>query len=242
MHRAAFLWLFVLLCAGSVSAGTKNKPAANAPIIQLKVKGDRAIEVVVGPMDQSQVIVYLHGVCGNPLAFESWALAASQHATFISMRGDLACKKTKGRYKWSYDFATLNTRIDRAIAAANKLRWDLVDSVQPAELDKSNVVLIGYSQGAHRVESMAERFKDRFPRVVMIAPALEPQLAKLKHSERVLLIAGEKDAKRHIRKGYDKLRRAGRTVKYLELPGARHGEYGPDAQRVMAQGLDWLYK
>ena len=58
----------------------KNKPVANAPIIQLKAKGARAIEVVVGPTDSPQVIIYLHGVCGNPLAFESWALAASQHA------------------------------------------------------------------------------------------------------------------------------------------------------------------
>ncbi len=248
MRRLAVLWVIVLLAAtlsaaGNVaSAGTKKRPA-NAPTsVTLEVPGDRKIEVLAGPADSKNVIIYLHGVCGNPLAFQSWAAAASQQATFISMRGDLACKKTKGRFRWSYRLDKLNRRISRAIDRANEWRYDLADSEQPANLDKSQVVLIGYSQGAHRVQSLAQRFSERFRRVVMIAPAKEPQLVKLKKSERVLLIAGEKDAKRHIQRGYDKLRKAGRTVKYLELPGARHGEYGPDAQRVMAEGLNWLYK
>jgi predicted esterase len=176
-------------------------------------------------------------VCGNPLAFQSWAKAAAAHATFISMRGDLKCEKRKRRYKWSYNFKGLDQRIDRVIAAANELRGD---DAKP--LDESEVVLIGYSQGAHRVETMAHRYPKRYPRVVIIAPAREPDPFKLRKSERILLIAGEKDAKKHIRKGYEKLKKNGATAKYLELPGARHGEYGPEAQRVMAEGLDWLYK
>lgn len=247
MRRGVWPWLLVLLFVAATGTApsalqAKDKDKATAPIIAVEVPGDRTIEVVLGPMQTSKVIVYLHGVCGNPLAFETWAAAAREHATFISMRGDRACKKRKGRYEWSYDLAGLNRRIDRAIDAVDKLRSDLVDSTEPAKLDRSQVVLIGYSQGAHRVESMAHRFHERFPRVVIIAPAREPDAAKLNVSERVLLIAGEKDAKKHIRDAHDKLEKAGRPVKYLELPEARHGEYGPQAQEVMAQGLDWLYK
>lgn len=229
------------LCPGTSSAEEK-KPAASVPIRTVKVPGDRNIEVAFGPHDASDVILYLHGVCGDPLAFESWAAAASERSTFISLRGDLKCDKRKGRYKWSYDFVRMNRRIDRAIDAAEKLREDLVDSNMPAKLDRDEVVIIGYSQGAHRVESMAHRFPERFARIAMIAPARAPEASKLKESERVLLIAGEKDAKKHIQDGRDALAKQGNAVKYLELPGARHGEYGPKAQLVMAQGLDWLYK
>ncbi len=218
------------------------QPSANAPIWTLKVKGDRNVEVVFGPLDGSEVIVYLHGVCGDPLAFGSWAKAAGKHATLISMRGDEPCEKRKGRFQWSYAFAALERRIDRAIAAAEEARSHLVDSVEPAPLTRDGVVLMGYSQGAHRVEAMAHRFPARFSRVALMAPAREPDAAKLQDASRVLLVAGEKDAKKHIQAGRDALEKQGQPVKYLELPGAGHGEYGPEAQRVMAEGLDWLYK
>lgn len=246
-RRGVLMWLPLVALAEAVSVSTSSakppqKPAANAPIMTMKVAGDRNIEVALGPIHAADVIVYLHGVCGDPLAFQSWAAAASERSTLISLRGDLKCDKRRGRYKWSYDFARTNRRIDRAIDAVEAWRNDMVDSEQPAELDRDHIVLIGYSQGAQRVQSMAHRFPDRFERIAMIAPPRAPEAAKLKKADRVLLMAGEKDAKKHIQEGRDALEKQGNTVKYLELPGAHHGEYGPKAQLVMAQGLDWLYK
>ena len=37
------------------------------------------------------------------------------------------------------------------------------------------------------------------------------------------------------------IRKTRRPVRYLELPKARHGEYGPEGPRVMAEGLAWLF-
>lgn len=239
MRRLGVLcWLVVLVLTGTLAAGAgESNDDSEPPIVHLRVKGDRHVEVVLGPDDSANVIVYLHGVCGNPLAFRSWASAASAHATFISMRGDLECEKRKRRFKWSYNFKGLDQRIDRVIDAVEELRDE-----EAEPLDRGSVVLVGYSQGAHRVETMAHRYPKRYGRVVIIAPARAPDPFKLRKSERVLLIAGEKDAKKHIREGYEKLKKSGTAVKYLELPGARHGEYGPEAHRVMADGLEWLYK
>jgi hypothetical protein len=53
-------------------------------------------------------------------------------------------------------------------------------------------------------------------------------------------MAGGRDARAHIRSGHQKLLRAGLNSRYLELPGARHGQYGPHALRVMSDGLRWV--
>jgi predicted esterase len=236
----AMAWLAV---AGPVAAlAQTSRPARSRRSVSQKVPGDRAIEVALGPVDSPRAIAYLHGQCGDPLAFQSWEAAATAHATLISLRGDLSCKKRKGRSEWSYNLDRHVRRIDKGLDVANELRWTAVDSVSVTDIDKSHVLLIGYSQGAHRVQSLVHHAPKRFPRVAIIAPAKMPDVAKLQQAERILLMAGERDAKKHIQEGRDALNKAGATVLYLELPGARHGEYGPEAERVMAQGLEWLYK
>jgi predicted esterase len=206
------------------------------------VPGDRPIEVVLGSATSARAIVYLHGSCGDPLAFESWRQAAVAHATFISLRGDEKCTDRPGRSSWSFDYALLDRRILRAMDVVDAFRSDLVDSTPPVPLDRDDIVLIGYSQGAHRVQWMAARFPDRYRRVALIAISTEPSVARLSRAERVLLMAGGWDARSHIYDGHEALKKAGKTVRYLELPKARHGEYGPEAPSTMADGLDWLFK
>jgi predicted esterase len=255
-----WLGILVLLAAlgwfgqpsGPAAAQEEACPEEDAPIalaedgehlsLRVAVKGDKPVEAVLGPEDNGNVIVYLHGVCGDVMAFKSWVAAATKHATFISMRGEEKCDKRPGRHKWVYDNRRLEVRIDKAIAAVETLRQAGADSRVIVPLDPTKVVLVGYSQGAHRVESMARHDPGRFPRVVVIAPAREPHVESFEKSDRVVLMAGEKDAKQHIKDAYDKLKAAGKEVSYLELPGARHGEYGPEGERVMGEGFDWLYK
>ena len=223
-----------LACGDDASAQTAAVagPSNTAPI-QLAVEGDTPIEVVAGPTDSDRVVIYLHGVCGDVHAFGSWVGAATRHATFIAMRGDLPCEQRRGRYKWSYNYAHLNRRILKAIRAANALR--------PKPLDDTDVALIGYSQGARRAELMAAHFPQRYRRVAIIAIVSEPSPDLLSKAHSILLMAGSRDARQHIKDGAEKLRRSGKRVQYMELPGARHGEYGPDAPRVMRIALDWLF-
>jgi len=211
-----------------VPSAAAVKPEA----VTIQVPNDTPIEVVFGPKQSQRVIVYLHGVCGDPLAFESWVGAAARHATFISLRGDQKCRKRPGRFKWSYNYQRNNKRITAAIEAAAKARG--------AALDTGKVVLMGYSQGAGRTEAMARRFPDRYRRIAIIAIVSEPRVANLRRADAVLLMAGSLDAHKHIQDGANKLARAGKRVRYIELPGARHGEYGDEAPRVMRVALDWL--
>jgi len=211
------------------------------------VPGDTPVEIALGPPHVGRAILYMHGHCGNPLAFTSWAHAATRFGTLISLRGDTKCKGRSGRRKWSYDYAGIDRRIRAAIAAVDDERRDFVDSVEITPLDPEDVVLIGYSQGAKRVEFMTHDFPHRYRRVVSIAVADEPSPYRLEPAERVLLMGGAWDARKHIKEGYDKLRRLQRrtgrgAVRYMELPEARHGEYGPQAEEVMTEALEWLLK
>ncbi|MSP24724.1 MAG: hypothetical protein EXR75_06075 [Myxococcales bacterium] len=200
------------------------------------VAGDRSAEVRFGPKKSKLAILYLHGVCGDPLAFSSWVRAATRHGTLISLRGDTRCEDKPDRTKWGYDFAATDRRIRKAIAAVSKARRGRGE----AELTDEDVALIGYSQGARRVEWLAGRFPKRYRRVALIGIAVEPSPERLGGTDGVLLMAGELDARHHIKLGRDALVTAKKRVHYLELPQARHGEYGPDALAVMGKGLDWL--
>ncbi len=181
--------------------------------------------------------MYLHGVCGDVLAFRSWVQAASRLGTLIAMRGDTTCDARPLRQKWTYDMRRLDHRIARALAAVDALRGA---RTAVTALDPSSVVLIGYSQGAHIAQWMANYKPKRYRRLVMIALAKEPQALRLRGASHILLMAGGRDARSHIRSGHRKLLRAGLNSRYLELPGARHGQYGPQALTVMHEGLQWV--
>ncbi len=208
------------------------------PIATLHVHADRDIEVVDGPADSPRVLLYLHGVCGNPYAFRPWRAAAAKHGTLISLRGDEGCDDKPGRSKWSYDFDKNNRRVSEAIARADAWRQDHGE----AHLDGEHVVVIGYSQGSRRAEWFASRFPERYRHVGLIAGAYAPAPEHLANAQGVLVMAGQLDAKKHLIEGEDALEKAGIRARYLELPNAGHGEYGPQALRVMGEGLDWLLK
>ena len=207
-------------------------------IVSLSIEGDRAVEVVLGPEDNPNVIVYMHGVCGDPLAFRAWAGAAAQVATLVSLRGDDPCAKRRGRTKWSWDAPRIDRRIQRAVRAVDELRRERSPKAVPSSAD--DVVLVGYSQGAYRAELLASRYPSRYRRVALIAHPKEPQASWLGKAERVLLVAGERDIRQPMRDARDQLKRLGREVIYRELPEARHGEYGPRAAEIMGPSLSWL--
>lgn len=198
-------------------------------IREVRVPGDASI--LVAPGETPTPIVYLHGRCGDPTAFRAWAQAGVKFGTILSIKGDQKCK-AGGRTKWTEDGAKLDRRITQAIEA--------VEKELGIDLDAERRLVVGYSQGALRAELLGTKFPKRYPRTVLIAGPRAPRPTSLVRSEAVLLVVGDHDAREHLSEAATKLTRAGRAVRYLELPGARHGEYGTDAPRVFSEGLSWL--
>jgi len=223
---------------GPRPARADGQAADEAPIATLPVEGDRQVEVVNGPANSSRVMLYMHGVCGDPLGFRSWSAVAARFATLISLRGDSPCKDRPGRTGWSYNLALTDRRITAAIRVADALRRERGE----APLDGAQVTLFGYSLGARRAEWLAAQFPGRYGRVAMVGSPIKPEPGRLSRHARFLVMAGSLDARQHLIEGSQDLAKAGLTVRYAELPGARHGEYGPEATRVMTESLVWLFK
>lgn len=176
-------------------------------------------------------LVYLHGRCGDPKAFSAFGHAASKRGTIISFVGDEPCKDGQ-RFKWSGDVVSLDRRISRTLVA--------LDQANGTHLAVSERAVIGYSQGSLMAEALATRFPERYPRVALIGGPRAPKDGSLSKTKAILLMAGTRDLRDHLREAKDELARRGRTVRYVELEGARHGEYGPAAEHTMADALDWL--
>jgi len=198
-------------------------------VATMRPKGDRRVLVVPG--ETKTAIVYLHGRCGDPTAFEAWAAAGRKFGTILSLEGDVKCKN--GRTKWSGDIAHLDARIDAAMALAR--------SELGVELDDAPRVVVGYSQGSLRAESLATRFPKRYPRAVLIAGPRAPKPTSLGATEAVLFLVGDHDVRGPLRDAALKLQAHGRNARYLELRDARHGDYGSSPLPTVTEGFDWLF-
>lgn len=202
-------------------------------LVEVAVGFDKRVLVVHAKPGQQRVLIYLHGVCGNPVAFEPWARSLVPHATLISLVGDRPCPGGY-RHKWSNDVAGLDRRARAAVKA--------VEAARGEPLEHDQLAVAGYSQGALRAESLAKRFPDRYPHVVLMAGPLAPSLESVAQASRVVIMAGERDRQKHLRDAADQIADAGKVVRFIELPGAGHGEYGPEAEAVMSDMLGWLFQ
>ena len=102
-------------------------------------------------------------------------------------------------------------------------------------------MVIGYSAGALRAESLLARYPDRYTRGILIAGPRAPHDGSLKRARATLLMAGELDVRGTIARAAEACSSRGETVAYLEIPGARHGEYGPSAVATMRSALRWTF-
>lgn len=204
-------------------------PAEAIEPLTVEVPGDKSVLVVKGASPTP--IVYLHGRCGNPRAFLHWAKEGRAFGTIVSLTGDTKCK-SGSRTQWSSDTAAIDRRVTRALEA--------VEKALAVDLDLERRVVIGYSQGSLKAEALATRFPSRYPRAALIAGPRGPRDESLGKTEAVLIMVGDHDARDHLREATRKLEKRGKPVRYLELRGAHHGEYGPDAETTMRAGLSWL--
>lgn len=199
---------------------------------EVPVAGDLVALVAHGATGNRRAIVYLHGVCGDVTKYRAWVEAAVRFGTVVAVRGDDRCKEP-GRYRWGFGV----DRTDRRIVAALRA----VGEVRGAPLDGESVTLVGYSQGSARAEALVRAFPSRYRRAVLVAGPNEHAPSSFREALGVAVVADENDLKTHLQDSAAKAAKVGVRARYFELPGARHGEYGPAAVKVMGDALGWVF-
>jgi pimeloyl-ACP methyl ester carboxylesterase len=194
------------------------------------VPGDKPLYVIHAPAENRRVLIYLHGWCGKIESVESWKETATAHGTLIALLGDLKCPN--GRAKWSKKTELHHERIQRAIAAVKEVRG--------GALDPDDLMLIGYSQGAARAYRLAQRHSSTYDRLVLGGPPEPPSTEFLGRARAIAVLGGELETTEYMRNGTASLQEAGKLARYFMLPKSRHGQYGPEAERVMTEVFDWL--
>jgi predicted esterase len=178
------------------------------------------------------VVVYLHGFCSDASTVTEWAPAVQPHATLIALHGELSCAGQPGRFRWGNDIRFIDYRIQRAIRS--------IGTALEHELDAANVTIVGYSEGATRAESLAWLYPERYRRAVLMSAPEPPAFEKVRRSERVAVLRGGREFRRTYRLAAEHFDRAGVRSRFWELPGASHGELGPEALRVLGEVFDFV--
>jgi len=199
---------------------------------RVAIPNDRDVHVYHAPADQVRALVYLHGVCGNVRAVRSWVDRALTFGTLIELVGDSPCAGRPGRFAWKAPVTSITDRVRVAL--------EVVKAARAGLLDTDHVVLFGYSQGAARAEAMAHAAPRMFTHVVLGSPPTQPDPLLLATCESVVVLGGSEEDTRHLIDGVSALASAGIRARFVSLPGAAHGQYGPNAPEVIAGALAWL--
>jgi pimeloyl-ACP methyl ester carboxylesterase len=193
----------------------------------LALGGDREAFALRGARGDG-MLVFLHGMCGHGQGhLRSFQRAAAEHGLSVAPSGDMDCPRN-GHRSWSHELGVIDALIVEALSAAG------------ASGEPRGVTLIGYSLGASRAEQLARRYPERYAALVLIGAPTQPSPHRLGHLRAAALIAGERDRQDLMKKGARAFDAAGIRSGFFVLPGARHGEMGPDSERVMDEVLEWV--
>jgi predicted esterase len=173
-------------------------------------------------------MVFLHGMCGHGLGYaQAFQFAAAKKGTLVAPQGDRKCGDGPWA-AWSNDIDALDDRIVAAFRA--------LGDTGPIE----DVVMMGYSQGAIRAESMARKWPRRYTRLVLMASPRIPSAKGLSSLRAAVTMAGERDRQDLMKKAARALASAGIPCSYRVIPEATHGAMGPTPEKTMGEALDWL--
>ncbi len=193
---------------------------------EMAVPGDLPAFVVTGPGGACPRMIFLNGMCGHGLGYiQSFQGAARDHGGVLALQGDISCGGDGALRKYSPNPEEQDARIQKALSVCGGEAKDLV--------------LIGYSQGAYIGERLAERYPERYSRLVLLGAPTTPSPARLRDIRGAVMISGEFDARYRMKEGASGLNAVKIPATYIEMPGAQHGQL-PDAERVMSQALGWL--
>ena len=222
---------FAFLLA-SLPVLARAAPATPARVVStVPIGGDLPAFVVPGAPGTTTHMVFLHGRCGHAKGYaEAMANAASTRGTLVAPQGDVACDGNGAR-RWSPDIEKLDARVNAALGALGE--------ADPASL--TDIVVIGYSEGAARAEALASRWPERYSRVILIGAPSAPSAARLGAIRGAVMMAGDRDAAQESMKSAARaLDAAGVPATYRVLPDAAHGEMGSRPEAVMDEALTWL--
>lgn len=214
--------------------GLLDSGPARGVVLSVPVPGDTPAHFVRTTGGSRRVAFYLPPKCTDPMpSFQGWAIEAAADTTVIGIGGDQPCPHTP-YFQLAGDAAHLAARVDAAVKA--------VSAQLPGGLDTNALVLVGYSQGAAKAEDLAAHSPQHFPRVVLIGAPDPPSVSHLGHARVVATMAGERDRRDLMMTGTAALTHAGIPSRFFLLPGAAHGEMGPEGGKIMREVLAWVWQ
>ena len=203
-------------------------PPAPAKVEQVDVPRDSPASFVRGAPGTTMHTVFMPGVCSNAYAYLlSFPEAARAHGGVVAIDGDEPCPGVKGFHSFSWAPGVQRARIEKALAAASVV------------VPKEGLTIVGYSAGASIAELMHQRWPDLFPRVVLIAPPVDPKVARLRDARAVVAMSCSWDVPYRMKAAVTALEKAHVPATYIEMPKCTHGNVA-DGERVFGEAFDFL--
>jgi predicted esterase len=211
------------------SASTPPPPAnpGAPPAVEEEAVGAGKKVYVVRGAQGPHMGVFLHGLCGHPKAYlDTFPNQAARYGAFIAPNGDAPCN---GPYRsWTGKTELLDVQITEGLAKAG-VKGEPVD-----------VTLVGYSMGGTRALVLAQKWPDRYTKLILMGTPETPSPRGLDKVKSAVMMAGTRDRSDKMKAGVRAFEKAGIPSIFMALPGAAHGEMGPEAERVMGEALDWV--
>ncbi len=219
--------------AGATAPAGSQGPLQNDPgpiRVEVLAGAEPPMFVMRGGPRGPERMVFLHGMCGHGHGYaQSFQFSAARHGTLISPQGDVPCGKGPWA-AWSADLAALDRRIVDGFRALGDQR------------PISDVLIIGYSQGATRAEALARRYPERYTRLISIGAPRAPSPAGLSQLRAAVMMAGERDRQDQMKSGARAFAQRGIPATYQMIPEATHGAMGPTPDATMALALDFVWE
>lgn len=199
-------------------------------------KARRVWFVAARKADRPQrLLAMLHGVC-NPPAYACglWAETAKDLGFLVCPQGAGTCGPAMyDAPTWTGGAGDMDLDVEASVAS--------VEALYPAQIDRTNAVLVGFSKGAYAAVSIATAHPGRWPYLVLNEANVSltvPQLTAAK-VKAVALLAGEKGSQiAGERATATALAKAGYPARLWVMPNAGH-HYSEDIAVLMKEAIDW---
>lgn len=209
-------------------------PTATPPepvgFAEVTIPGDLKAFKLTGVKAHRLAMAFIPGMCVHPVGYvQAFQHTAAERGDLVTVQGDTACLgEGDSQRRWTSDLVTMDARIMKAFDAAGL--------GAPQE-----IALIGYSQGAERIERLVAKYPEKYTRAVLIASPITPSAQVYKKAKAVVMMAGTNDgSKGTMAASATRFEKSGVRSTYIELIDARHGGMGVDPEKQMAKALDFL--
>jgi pimeloyl-ACP methyl ester carboxylesterase len=200
----------------------------HATVEQRDVPKDSPLSMVRGAPGTSTHTVFMAGLCSSAYWYlVAFPEAARAHGGVIAVDGDQPCPGMKGFHSYTWSPVLQRARIEAAVAAAGM--------AFPAE----GLTLVGYSAGASIAELMHRRWPAVFPRLVLIAPPIDPVTESLRKAHAVVNVSCSLDVPYRMKAATQSLMKLGVPTIYVEMPKCTHGNMA-DGERAFTEVFDFL--